>query len=158
MQRSTLFPFGPLGIVRGLILPRQFIERRLIISRPISVFRDIEFLMLVVFDAGTILIAPAVPFSVQTARFHSAIIQPGKQFANADKMKSPTRADIHFGRNGKVVMFAVGQNQTFWNVRTMSAIPPETGSEMARITFGVVGPATWRCSPRSILQHRELIT
>ena len=71
MQRSMLFAFGPLGIVRGLILPRQFIERRLIISRPISVFRDIEFLVLVVFDAGTILIAPAVPFSVETARFHS---------------------------------------------------------------------------------------
>jgi hypothetical protein len=71
MQRSMLFAFGPLGIVRGLILPRQFIERRLIISRPISVFRDIEFLVLVVFDAGTILITPAVPFSVETARFHS---------------------------------------------------------------------------------------
>jgi hypothetical protein len=109
MQRSTLFAFGPLGIIRGLILPRQFLERRLIISRPISVFRDIEFLVLVVFDAGAILIAPAVPFSVETARFRSPDNRARKQFANVDKMKFPTPADIHFGCNGKVVMFAVGQ-------------------------------------------------
>ncbi len=58
------------GIVRGLILPGEFIERWLIISGSISVFRDIKFLVLVVFNAGTILIAPAVSFPVETARFH----------------------------------------------------------------------------------------
>lgn len=103
-----LFAFGALGIVRGLILPRQFIARWLIISRPISVFRDVEFLVLVVFDASTILIAPAVPFSVETARFLSSNNTARKPVCYVNKMKSPTRAAIHFGFNGKAVQRSRG--------------------------------------------------
>jgi hypothetical protein len=61
---------GALGIVRGLIFPRQFVERRLVASCPVAILRNVEFLVLVIFYAGTVLIAPAVTFSVEAARFH----------------------------------------------------------------------------------------
>jgi hypothetical protein len=59
-----------LGIVRGLIFPRQFIERRLVASCPVAILRNVEFLVLVILYAGTVLIAPAVTFSIEAARFH----------------------------------------------------------------------------------------
>jgi hypothetical protein len=59
-----------LRIVRGLIKPRQFIERRLVASFPITVFRQVKLLVLVIFDAGAVLIAPAVSFSIDAAWFH----------------------------------------------------------------------------------------
>jgi hypothetical protein len=48
----------PDGIVRGLIKPRQFIEGRLVASFPITVFWQVELLVLVIFDASAVLIAP----------------------------------------------------------------------------------------------------
>ena len=36
----------------------------------VAIFRNVEFLMLVVFDAYTVLSAPAVPLSVNPAPFH----------------------------------------------------------------------------------------
>jgi hypothetical protein len=45
-------------------------------------------LVLVVFNAGTILIAPAVPFPVETARFHQTDIKLGKQFATSSEETS----------------------------------------------------------------------
>jgi hypothetical protein len=60
----------PLGIVRGLVLPRQFLEGRLVASCPVAILRNVEFLVLVVFHAGTVLIAPAVTLSINAARFH----------------------------------------------------------------------------------------
>ena len=61
---------APLGVVRRLFFPRQFIEGRLVAPFPIAIFRHVEFLMLVIFDAGAVLIAPSVPFSINATRFH----------------------------------------------------------------------------------------
>ena len=64
---------GPLGIVvSALVFPRQFIKRRLVTTGAIAIFWHVKLLVLVVFDAGAILIAPAFSFSINPARFHQA--------------------------------------------------------------------------------------
>ena len=63
---------GPSGVVVSvLVFPRQLIKRRLIATSAIAIFCHVEFLMLVVFHAGTVLRAPAISFSVDAVRFHS---------------------------------------------------------------------------------------
>ena len=59
-----------LDVVLDLSFPRQFIERRLVPSFPVTTFRDVRLLMFVIFNAGTVLIAPAISFSVDASRFH----------------------------------------------------------------------------------------
>ena len=66
----ALAPRGLLGIVSSLISPRQFIEGRLVASFPIAILWQVKLLVLVIFDAGAVLVAPAVPFSIEAARFH----------------------------------------------------------------------------------------
>jgi hypothetical protein len=39
-----------------------------------SVLRDIKLLMLVIFDAHTVLIVPAVPFSIKAALLHESSV------------------------------------------------------------------------------------
>ena len=56
-----------LGIVRCLIFPRQFVKGRLVASCPVAILRNVELLMLVIFDAHTVLIAPAVTLSINAA-------------------------------------------------------------------------------------------
>ena len=51
-------------------LPRQFIEGRLVASCPVAILRNVEFLVLVIFYAGAVLIAPAVTLSIEAVRFH----------------------------------------------------------------------------------------
>jgi hypothetical protein len=65
-------PLGPLGIVvSALVFPRQFIKRRLVTTGAIAIFWHVKLLVLVVFDVGAILIAPAFSFSINSARFHN---------------------------------------------------------------------------------------
>ena len=64
-------PLGPLGVVvSALVSPRQFIERWLIATSAVAIFCHVEFLMLIIFHAGTVLSAPAISFSVDAMRFH----------------------------------------------------------------------------------------
>ena len=56
-----------LGVVRCLIFPRQFVKGRLVASCPVAILRNVELLMLVIFDAHTVLIAPAVTLSINAA-------------------------------------------------------------------------------------------
>ena len=79
----------PLGVVRRLFFPRQLIEGRLVAPFPIAIFRQVEFLMLVIFDAGAVLIAPSVPFSINATRFIGAIIQLGDQSATTPTARPP---------------------------------------------------------------------
>jgi hypothetical protein len=66
----ALAPRGLLGIVSSFISPRQFIEGRLVASFPIAILWLVKLLVLVIFDAGAVLVAPAVPFSIDATRFH----------------------------------------------------------------------------------------
>ena len=59
------------GAASALIFPWQLIKRRLVATSAVAIFWHVEFLMLVVFDAGTMLIAPAVSFSINPMRFHN---------------------------------------------------------------------------------------
>jgi len=56
-------------------------------------------------------------------------MQPGKQFANVDKVKSPTRADIHFGCNGAKDSAADTANEP----------PPSKGPTRAKFTEEALG-------------------
>jgi hypothetical protein len=67
VQRSVC---RQLGVVRCLIFPRQFVKGRLVASCPVAILRNVELLMLVIFDAHTVLIAPAVTLSINAARVH----------------------------------------------------------------------------------------
>jgi hypothetical protein len=42
----------------------------LVASFPIAILWQVKLLVLVIFDAGAVLVAPAVPFSIEAARFH----------------------------------------------------------------------------------------
>jgi hypothetical protein len=64
---------GPLRIVRGLIFPRQFIEWWLITSCPVAILWHVEFLAFVIFDVGTVLIAPAITFSIEPTRYRLGV-------------------------------------------------------------------------------------
>jgi hypothetical protein len=78
---APLRAYRPLCIVGSLISPRQFIERGLVASFPITILRQVKFLVLVIFDAGAVLIAPSVPFSIDATRFHKGRISsrmPGR--------------------------------------------------------------------------------
>jgi hypothetical protein len=55
---------------RPLQAKAQFIEGRLVASFPITIFWQIELLVLVIFDAGAVLIAPAVAFPIDAVWFH----------------------------------------------------------------------------------------
>jgi hypothetical protein len=60
-----------LGIVVSAVLfPWKLIKRRLIATFAVALFWHVEFLMFVVFDAGAVLIAPTLPFSINATRFH----------------------------------------------------------------------------------------
>ena len=69
--------FSRLGIVdSALVFPRQLIKRRLIATSAITIFCHVEFLMLVIFHADTVLSAPAISFSVEAMRFHNCLSRP----------------------------------------------------------------------------------
>ena len=70
LRKPSAAAFLLQGIVRTLVLPRQFIEGWLVASFSVAIFGYIEFLVLVIFDVGTVLVAPAVPFAVDATRFH----------------------------------------------------------------------------------------
>ena len=61
-------------VVSSLVFPWQFIERWLIATSAVAIFCYVEFLMLVIFHAGTVLSAPAISFSVDAMRFHKGRI------------------------------------------------------------------------------------
>ena len=69
LSRSTRCT-KPSGIVRRLIFPRQIIEGRSVASCPVAILRNVEFLVLVISYAGTVLIAPAVTLSIDATRLH----------------------------------------------------------------------------------------
>jgi hypothetical protein len=46
----------------------QFVERPLVASFPITILWQVKLLVLVIFNAGAVLVAPAVPFSIEAAR------------------------------------------------------------------------------------------
>jgi len=48
----------------------KFIEGRLVASCPVAILRNVEFLVLVIFYSGTVLIAPAVTLSIDATRVH----------------------------------------------------------------------------------------
>jgi hypothetical protein len=58
----------------AFILPGELVEGRLIATGAITVFGQVEFLTLVVFDTHAMLVAPAVALSIKAARFHAATI------------------------------------------------------------------------------------
>ena len=64
------FGSARLYFVVGLVFPRQFIERRLVTSFPVATFRYVKLLVFVIFNAGTVLVAPAISFSIDASRFH----------------------------------------------------------------------------------------
>ena len=71
-RRGSLLPLGPLGVVvSALVSPRQLVERWLIATSAVAIFRHVEFLMLVIFYANAVLSAPAISFSVDAMRFHN---------------------------------------------------------------------------------------
>jgi hypothetical protein len=53
-----------LDVVLGLLFPGQFIERWLVTSLAVTTFRDVKLLVFIVPNVGTVLIAPAIPFSM----------------------------------------------------------------------------------------------
>ena len=65
-------PVWPLRIVVStLVFPWQLLKWRLVAAGAVAIFRDVELLMFVVFDVSAVLIAPTLPFSINTARrFH----------------------------------------------------------------------------------------
>ena len=74
--------WGPLGVVvSALVSPRQFVERWLIATSAVAIFCHVEFLMLVIFHAGTVLSTPAISFSVDAMRFHK--VEYRAQWADA---------------------------------------------------------------------------
>src|SRR4249920_3247620 len=87
----ALAPRGLLGIVSSFISPRQFIEGRLVASFPIAILWQVKLLVLVIFDAGAVLVAPAVPFSIEAARFHRGRISsrmPGRHTTDAGRQQA----------------------------------------------------------------------
>ncbi len=72
MSAGRFSPLGPLSIiVRALFFPWQLIKWRPVASGTVAIFWHVKLLVLVVFDAGAILIAPAFSFSINPARFHN---------------------------------------------------------------------------------------
>ena len=57
-------------VVSVIVIPRKLIIRRLIATITVTILWQVEFLMFVIFDSGTVLIAPALPFSINAAWFH----------------------------------------------------------------------------------------
>ena len=60
----------PLDVISGVVFPRQLLKRRLIATSAATIFCKVEFLMLVIFHADTVLRAPAISFSVDAMRCH----------------------------------------------------------------------------------------
>jgi hypothetical protein len=82
----------PLGIVASaLVFPRQLIKRRLVAMGAVAIFWNVEFLALVVFDPSTMLIAPAVSFSINSARFHKPRISTVLKAARVQTETLPAR-------------------------------------------------------------------
>jgi hypothetical protein len=59
-----------LDFVLDLLFPGQFIERWLVTSFPVATFRDVKFLVFVISNVGTVLIALAISFSIDASRVH----------------------------------------------------------------------------------------
>jgi hypothetical protein len=60
-----------LDIIRRLTLfPGELVKRRLIASFPVVIHWNIKLLTLVILDAHTVLIVPAVALSINTTRLH----------------------------------------------------------------------------------------
>ena len=59
-----------LDVALDLVFPRQLIERRFVTSFPVTTFRHVKLLVLVISNAGTVLIAPTISFFIDASRFH----------------------------------------------------------------------------------------
>jgi hypothetical protein len=92
---APLRAYRPLSIVSSLISPRQFIEGRLVASFPITILWQVKLLVLVIFNAGAVLVAPAVPFSIEAARFHKGSLSsrmPGRHTPDAGSLRPVYRS------------------------------------------------------------------
>ena len=72
-NRNVRFrPIAAIALGAVVLVPGQLIERRLIGTGAVTIFRQVEFLVFVVFDAGTVLSTPTVPRSIEaTCCFHA---------------------------------------------------------------------------------------
>ena len=96
-------PASELGIVVSVLaFPRQLIKRRLITTSAVAVFCHVEFLMLVILHADTVLTAPALSFSEEAMRFHQ-----GRIYSLCPD-STPHRVSCAVIGSSKVVLISIG--------------------------------------------------
>ena len=63
--------FRAVSFAVAFVLPGELIKRRLIGAGAVAIFWQVKFLMLIIFDTHAMLIAPAIPLSIEASRFHT---------------------------------------------------------------------------------------